>query len=171
MQAYIQNVPNARTANGSYNPNQNWEQDIASYFGFVFQNNYCFFGFNQTLARAPVVRVRTAVDPLDKRGTVTLERNNTFNIGDFVRVIDSRTVLRGHYRGNPNGYHVSNSVGLTVTVDNWDNGDCDGGSMTVMEKVLLSPFLDDRGKQSPLVCTRKVGKPFFQFRGRASNRA
>ena len=171
LQYYLQNIPTARIANGSYNPSQSFEDQVKVYFDFVYNNGYRFFGFNQALDVAPILKIEINEDPEILTGTVTLERNNVWAPGNTVRVIDSRTDLRGHFRQKPSGYQVLTSAGLVLTLANWDQGACTGGRMTTWAKVLCQPFLDDRGKQSPLVCTRKVGRPFFQYRGRTSSRA
>lgn len=164
LQAYIQNVPTQYFLTGSYKSNSDWEQRLKNYFKFVYDNDYRFYAFDQSLPVAPVISI-TAL------GVVTLERNNVWTIGQYVRVLRSKTDLRGNFRTNPNGYHVSASAGLSVTLDGWDQGACTGGTMQTWGKYLASPTLDDYEKQHPQVASRKVGKPFFLFRGRASKKA
>ena len=171
LQLYIQNVPQARIVNGSYATNAVWEAAVKDYVDFCFNKTYRFFGFDQSMPVAPIVKIYVTDPNPNNIGTVTLERGNVWAPGAYVRALRCQKVLRGKYREIPNGHHVNTSVGFTLTIDNWTAGATTGGHMQTWAKVLLKPLLDDEQKKRPLVCMKKVGKPFFLFRGRASKTA
>jgi len=163
LQLYIQNPPAARIKTGSYYGLAAWETKIKAYIDHVAAAGYRFYAFDQTQPVSPIVGISAL-------GVITLSRHNVYAPGNFVRALRCKTVLRGHFRANADGYEVATSDGLTVTVHGWDQGECTGGSLTLWEKYLATPILDAFAKSHPAVSTRKVGRPFFLFRGRASNR-
>lgn len=163
LQYYLQNVADGLIITGSYSFTNSWEALVRTYFDYVFNQNYSFLGYN-------LEANQNAITSISAGGVVTIQGGNLFAFGQYARVIDTRKNARGSYRQNPNGHMVTASVDQTVTLDNWTAGACTGGRLQIWEKLLFRPFIPATQQLLPLVCTKKVGKPYFQYRGRASAR-
>lgn len=65
-------------------------------------------------------------------------------------------------------YRVTAAAGGTITIQGWEGGDTTGGSLR--EHFLTFAGFDKAKSNFKRSVIRKVGRPFDQFRGRASNR-
>jgi len=172
---FIQNVPDIRVVKGTYNPAATWLTPLRAYFNAIYQGNYVFQGYNLTYPKIGVKSIKT--DALTGVTTVTTETDCSALAGFYVRFL--RTSAWSKYKPNPNGYPVKAVVdALHFTINNWtrknENGDIvnlpdsAGGIVTKWGKQPCTPVFTDYTIQNPSAGMRKVGRPFFQYRGRSS---
>ncbi len=170
---FIQNVPDIRVVKGTFNPATTWTTPLNAYLASVQTGNYGFVGYNLTYPKIGVKSIKTVAGVT----TVTCENAVAALDGFYVRFL--RTTAWSKYKPAPNGYPVLAVTGTTTfTIGNWTRKDVDGnvvalpdsagGIVTKWGKQFYVPSFTDYTKGNPCAGTRKVGRPFFQYRGRAS---
>lgn len=164
LQLYIQNVPDARIEKGSYKPNTDWQTKIRSYMTALTEAGYKFLGFDQD-------QTKYGVETISNAGAIVTTNPHVFTEGQYIRILRTTPTTRTKFRTDPDGYLVTAAPdAFHLTVQGWTFGECKGGQICKWEKVLCDPTLTDNDIATPQVATRKVGRPFFQYRGRVSNR-
>src|SRR5262249_23725523 len=98
---------------------------------------------------------------------ITVEGTHTIGVNAMVRVmrsLDSSRNLRG------GRFHVSAVSGNTISIDapSWTFGSTTGG--TVRVDAVVYPNVDSANTAAGRIVTRRVGRPFFGYRGRRSKR-
>jgi len=165
LNLYIQNVPDIRVAKGSYNPDPAWQTAVQQYLLYAFTNNYGFMGLEQQWPKIPVQTISAL-------GVVVTKKPHGMVDNQYVRFL--RTSENGYTKRNPSGYQVKDVVdAYTFSVWNWDGRPgivSTGGSVTTWGKTFCKPTLNNYSIINPMAATRKVGRPFFQYRGRASKK-
>lgn len=165
LQLYIQNIPDARTANGGYVSIASWENKVRDYVHQkVAGQGYGFFGFDQNQSKFGIESISAA-------GNMVTSNAHDFTEGQYLRILKTVPTTRTKFRTDPNGWLVTAAPdAFHLTVQGWNFGECTGGYIQRWAKLFVSPQLNDEEVLNPLVCTKKIGRPFFGYRGRASNR-
>jgi len=150
-------IPDARVNRGTYNPS------------LVFQNNlnaYCQFVQNNFLMRATVQTVPTfAIAGISDVGLVTTVNDTLFEEGNVVQILSSRD---SKYRAR-GGYFkiISKPTAKTFLLEKWDFGPCVDGKVRLRETAFEQVDVYASDRTNPIATTRKFGRPFNLYRGRA----
>jgi len=154
---YIRGIPDARVVQGEYSPSQAYTTALNSYLNQL--RYWQFRAKDLSLGSAPIFTITDA-------GVVTVTEAYMPNVNDYVKV--SRTVpqLGGFYGGT---FRVSAVASTTqFTLANWVAGDTSQGRVSLIGYVY--PSVGAPVDETPRVVVKKVGRPFVQYRGRASRR-
>lgn len=104
---------------------------------------------------------------ISQLGVFTLQNDLTFAVGDTLRVTNTKTAEGKTVNGE---FPVTAKVDAkTGTFGNWKEPTCTGGR--VGQTTYVYPLLDHTATVTPKAVTRKVGRPFGGFVGRASRRS
>jgi hypothetical protein len=154
----LRGVPDSQITDGAFTPDSTYASIVAAYFNAL--SNFSFLGL-QPVTKYPVASVSNA-------GLVTLSVPNVFPISAFI-------TFTGCLNGVGNrvgGKFMVSTVGPLAnqfTVADWTNGDTTGGSVSQPTKALFA-FGGNSFTNVERLVTRRVGRPFEQFRGRKSRR-
>lgn len=130
---------------------------FTNFFNQLRDDGWCFRGRNLSYATYPLMQI-TAL------GAMTLE-TVPGGLGDFVRVLRTETASGVRTGGRYRILSVEPD-GRTFNLANWDLGATTGGSVR-RDGIVYPPYA---GAELVQAVTRKVGRPFGGYRGRASKR-
>lgn len=150
-------LPDGVTVNGEYQPTPVFTTDLLDFLQYLKTRNYGFIGRNKTGSSAQVVSITGAVVVLN--GPVGGVQ------GDYLRLnrvfTSNGTPVKGSFRIDTiggNTYTLSTAPGLNVTAP---SGTARLDTLSFFNYGNLTPNR---------AVSRKVGRPFEQYRGRASKR-
>jgi hypothetical protein len=153
----LRGIPDARVVEGEYSPSSGFTTAIESFFSWL-SANWQFHGRDLSANTVPIYSI-------DALGVATLEANTTAVLGSMVRVLRTTDVNKDQVGGR---FRVSAAASSTqITLQGWTLGACKGGRLRVDADTYLtigSPISISR------VITRRVGRPFEQYRGRQSKK-
>jgi len=153
----MRGLPDARVENGEFLPSLQFTQRF-QFFSQLLQY-WLFRGVNLLADQA-------AVNFIDANGEVQLNESFTVNENDRVQVIKTMNTAERLVGGI---YQVgAGPTSHTLTLRNWDQGLTQGGTVRLYQ--IIYPTIDPNNIQLGRVTVRKVGRPFFSYRGRRSNR-
>jgi hypothetical protein len=109
----------------------------------------------------------TRIITVTSAGVVTTETPTTFAAGQMVRVLKSRDT-GGNLRGGRFQVVQTGPLVNQFTLLNWPYSGTTGG--TVRLDAIVYPQVSTNGVTVSRVITRRVGRPFVQYRGRRSRR-
>jgi len=159
---YIRGIPDARVVEGEYSPSNTYTQALTAFF-----NGLALWRFRARSLVADATPFLTIQQSAPTVGTYITTIANTWAVDNIVQI--SGVLVNG--RKVEGQFRVSAvSTPQTGTFENWTAGNGTGGKgffkstfYPLVEPTSLDP-------NSGRIVTKKVGRPFGQFRGRASAR-
>lgn len=152
----VKGIPDAWVVQGELNIPPTVKGSFTRFFN-VLALGWRFKGRNLDATTIPVMQISAL-------GEVQLEEPNIWNVGDFVRVLRTKNALgvRGGGRYRVSGTTPPNGLVLQY----WNKGVTTGGTIR-LDQTLYPLYA---GAEIVQAVTRKVGRPFGGYRGRASKR-
>ncbi len=154
----LRGVPDARVIEGEYVPAGDFTRNLNQFFGVL--GNWQFRGVD--LSQPTIQIITIAAD-----GTIQLAGLSAgFAVNDTVKVLRSvdqfNTTVAGKF--------VIQAIpsATSIQVRNWTAGVCTGGS--VRKHAIIYAQVDSANCAVGRIVTKRVGRPFTQFRGRRSKR-
>jgi hypothetical protein len=147
-------LPSAVVVEGEYTPNVLFAAQLA-----LFTQALAGWQFRGRDLAQPLFHVLT----ISAAGAVQCQENVPFTVGQAVRVLRSRDVT-GDLRGGRFVVSTTGPLSSQFTIPGWPFGACTGG--TVRADAVVYPAVDTSNPLTGRAVTKKVGRPFFQFRGR-----
>ncbi len=154
---YMRGLPDSQIEEGEYDPSLAFKGAIER---FLTQLSFWKFkALDVTETTVPIISI-------DATGTVLLGDNLSIAPKSVVKVLRT-TNADGRQVG---GVFRFNTVASPTsgTLYEWNNGDCVDGKMRL--NVVVYPTYKDTQFGEPIVVTRKVGRSFNGYRGRASRK-
>lgn len=157
--AVLRGIPDARAVRGEYNPSDAYTKAISLYFGELATWGFKFRGRDLSAPQLPLIHILAD-------GSVQTEVAHTYVVGDMVQVLRAVGADGRKRGGRFQVTAVLNSFHFSI---NWNQlFDSTGGrvrkDLGYSYYDIVTP-VDIRG-----VTVKRVGRPFFQYRGRRSNR-
>lgn len=154
----LRGLPGTIISDGEYSPGPLWTTDITNFFSFL--QGYAFRGRDLTQPTNKLINISAS-------GLVTGTAALPYAIGQMVRVLKARDV-GGRLRGGLFQVTATGPANTNVQLLNWPFGAATGGAIRL--DGVVYPLIDYQNITVNRVITRKVGRPFVQFRGRRSAR-
>lgn len=154
---YLRGIPDVMVKEGEYSPTAPFTAALNAFFARL--SGYSFRGRDLAQTAYPANSIKTT-------GEYILQVANPFVNHDQVRVSRAKQKSTGLFVGGV--FQVSVNFNQPDLLLNWPYGDCTGGTIRKIATV-FSFIAQDRIAISRIV-RKKVGRPFDQYRGRASNR-
>jgi hypothetical protein len=155
----LRGIPDARVVEGEFSPIIGFTASMQNFFNGL--SGWSFRGRD-------LAQPRTAILSISAIGAVITETAHSLVVGQMVRILRSRAVdgdlLGGRFQVASVG--PANNV---FTLTNWAPGEATTGG-TVRPDAIIYPSVDVSRVAVARCITRRVGKPFFQYRGRRSRR-
>lgn len=154
----LRGLPDANTIEGEFSNDPVFSPALTAFFASLV--NWQFRGRDLSQLANKILSISAL-------GVVTFEVGVTYNVLDFVRILKSKD-SSGNLRG---GRFQVGSIGPgpnVITLNNWGFGATTGG--TGRKDVVVFPAVDAANTNFSRVVTRRVGRPFTQYRGRRSRR-
>lgn len=156
----LRGLPDTRVEEGEYSPSTQMQLSISAYQQELDRGGWRFRGRDLS---AGISRIES----ISNTGVVLMEEALAVEEGDFVRVNRSRDddgdIVSGRFR-------VSAAVNsFQFTLANWTAGHCVAGKMSFDNHALF--LMDGLTFNVSRVVIKKVGRSFFQYVGRRSNRS
>lgn len=153
----IKGIPDAWVVEGELLLLPQNKTPFTNFFNLLRDGGFRFRGRDLSQPTIPVLSISSL-------GEVLLEENNIYNVGDFVRILRTKNALGVRGGGR---FMVSGTTPPTgLTLHGWTKGACTGGTIR-LDGVVYPPYA---GAEIVQAVTRKVGRPFGGYRGRASKR-
>lgn len=153
---YLRALPDARVFRGEYYPSSTYDQALNDFFAEL--RNFRFRG-------ADLVTGLKDIRTIGADGSVYCYEAHGLAVGNKVTILRSEQASTGNLVGGQ--YRVATVVSsTTVTLNAWPHGIADGGQLRPYSIVYPTVGEVDIAR----VVTRKVGRPFDQYRGRAGTR-
>jgi hypothetical protein len=156
----IRGIPDGNVTGGEFAPTQGFQNGFASYGNQLFQNSWRFKGIDLS---APAVDIVSITDA----GVFQLAGPLTFDVGSFITLLRCR---------NSDGVSITGNFYVSVKV-NAQNGTFLGwnrGTVNLKGKArvrtVIYPLVADKSLEAIQITTRKVGRPFNLYHGRARKR-
>ncbi len=152
----IRAIPDARVVEGEYFPSNAFNANLEMYFNVLA--NWLFRGVDLAQPNLPVLTI-------DATGVIQMGALSAgFAVNDLVKVLRSRDAT-----GEPiGGVFMVESIpsATSIKVRNWTAGVCTGGA--VRKHAFVYPQIDSDNCAIGRIVTKRVGRPFQQYRGRRS---
>lgn len=149
-------LPSAVVTEGEYTPTALWNVALALYVqalaGWQFRG--------RDLAQ-PIFNVLT----ISPAGLVQCQQNLPFATNQPIRILRTKDVT-GDLRGGRFIVSTTGPLSSQCTILNWPYGATTGG--TVRADAVVYPAVDTANFAPGRTVVKKVGRPFYQFRGRRS---
>jgi len=155
----LRGLADGRVENGEFIPSQQYTAGFTWFGDLLARDGWKFKGRVLTNVKVDILTITDA-------GLVTLFGALDVTAGDLVRFLN----VKGENGESRSGVY---KVGTVLNpgqwnILNWQGGDTEGGFVRAEESDYFS--VEAKSLTRGRVVTRKVGRGFFQFRGRASNR-
>ena len=153
----LRGLPDARSVRGEYLPSDKYDKALASFFGVLRGQAFCFRGRDLSKPELPIVAVIGH--------TVSTQDAHGFTEGQMVRIL--RTVDDDSGRKMGGVFQVRTPITtrqFDIYPDN--NWDTRGGRVRLEAAAYFTIGVEG----TPRVMVRKAGRAFFGYRGRQSNR-
>lgn len=164
---YIRGIPDAQVEGGEYKPIPPFQSRVEAFLALLKSQSWRFRGRNLAAAQSPIISVQAGF-PVTGQATLTLGASLAgAAAGGFVRVLKTVRPDGKKVGGRYQIVEYSDVAGVTtLVVRNWNHPNTTLGKVRLDE--VIFPIFDD-GNVSRAV-QRKVGRGFFQYRGKASKR-
>lgn len=153
-------IPDARVSRGSYVPSNIFQANLISLLDWI-QANCLMRAIVQTVPTFPLVQVSDT-------GIVTTDGVTGFAVDNMVQIMSTRGaryVARGGF------FKITKVLDTTsFQLNDWKYGLCLKGKVRLAQKDFEQVNFYDNDRTNPKVTTRKFGRPFDLFRGRASTK-
>ena len=152
----LRGIPDARVVEGEFSPSNAFVAAVNLFFDAL--NNWRFRGVDLAQPNLPIITI-------DATGVIQMGALSAgFAVNDLVKV------LRSHSAANDpvGGVFMVESIpsATSIKVRNWTAGACTGG--TVRKHAFVYPIVDGDNCSIGRIVTKRVGRPFTQYRGRRS---
>jgi len=155
----IRGVPDARVVNGEFVPSIQWTQSFNTFQSTLQGLAFRFRGRDLLASQG-------AINFIDATGEVWMNSPITTSDGTLVQVIKAMNEDGRQVGGT---FQVMGSPTSTnLNLRNYNLGLLQGGRLRVV--TFIYPLVESGLTSLGRVTVRKVGRPFFSFRGRRSNR-
>lgn len=152
----LRGIPDARVVEGEFFPSNAFVANLNLFFDVL--SNWRFRGVDLSQAEIPIISV--AAD-----GTIQMQGLSAgFAVNDLVKVLRSSDA-----NGSPVGgvFMIETIPSATsIKVRGWTAGLCTGGK--VRKHAFVYPVVDGDNCAIGRIVTKRVGRPFTQYRGRRS---
>jgi len=155
----LRGVPDARIQRGEYWSSQTYDRAIADFLGRLNIASWHFKGRDLSQTAFPLINIQD-------NGTFTTEDNHTLNAGDMVRVL--RTINEDGDQVGGRFKIIAPVTATSGTLLNYGLGETTKGA--IRKDLVTFPIYGPMVNVVPRIVTRKVGRPFTGFRGRASKK-
>jgi hypothetical protein len=159
----LRGIPDARVVEGEYSGSQAFDAALATYLERLF-----FWRFKAIDLDQPIVPVVSISQGANNVGTVIFDDAPPADVGETLQIMDATNEDGDSVNGT---FRVLTSLSdvRTATIANWRGGTV--AEARARKYVVIYPgFAHNDPPQVPEVVTRKVGRPFGGYRGRASSR-
>jgi hypothetical protein len=148
-------IPDGIVIGGEYSPNAQFRSALANYFQEL--------GFWKFRARDLQAQSVPIID-IDALGNVNTDQPITLTVNETVQILRTTggTVSGGRFSIKA----VTDTFNFQLR--NWKGGATEGGRLRLIS--IIYPRIDSNNVAVSRIIVRKVGRGFFQYRGRASKR-
>lgn len=150
-------LPDGVTLNGEYQPTGVFTTDLNDFLQYLKARNYGFIGRNKTSPSSNVITIQA--------GVIQLNANIGGVTGDYIRLnrvfTANGTPVKGSYRIDSVAGANYTVIGLGATAVTQPSGSARLDTLSFFNYGTLTPNR---------AVSRKIGRPFEQYRGRASKR-
>jgi len=154
---YLRGIPDGMVVEGEYSPDPTFTDALNEFIAWA--EGYYFFGRVLSNIAYPLVSIDTA-------GNFVTTVANTLADTNMVRVSRSKQTSTGILVGGVFKLHID-PTSTKVAIQSWPYGASTGGTIRLESK---SYFPIARSTNiSGRIVSKKVGRPFVGYRGRASN--
>ncbi len=154
----LRGIPDARVVEGEFSPSQFFLANLNLFFDALI--NWKFRGVDLSQPNLPVLTI-------DATGVIQMGALSAgFAVNDQVKVLRSRDANDAPI----GGVFMIESIpsATSIKVRNWTAGACTGGA--VRKHAFVYPQVDGDNCSIGRIVTKRVGRPFTQYRGRRSVR-
>jgi hypothetical protein len=158
----LRGIPDLQVRLGEFEPTTDYLSRMDLYLSSM--TNFGFRGSNP-VAKYAIASIAQVAGP-PQSGLVTLTVNNPFSVSQFVTI--NQTLDAGQNRLG--GRFMVSAIGPLnnqFSIAGWSDGATTGGTVSMPAKAVFQ-FLSSGGISVERVVTRRVGRPFGQYRGRRS---
>lgn len=155
----LRGMPDSEFERGEFQPNAGYKGALTQYRNYLVEQAYGFMGRDLSKPTARIVAIAA-------NGAVQLRSSTGAVVGDYVRLLNVKDTNGKNVQGT---FRVGTVAvgGLTMTLDAWPEKIVqESGSM----RVDAVRYCDIISVDVSRAVVRKVGRPFEQYRGRASKR-
>jgi len=153
----LRGIPDGQVTEGEYTPVGGFDTALANFFKYLKGSSWNFRGRDLSQVAHPIVGIANT-------GVITFSEPHGMIVGDYVRIL--RTTLANGRQFGGRFFVATVNTPTTMAITGWTQGDTVGGKGRkdgiVFPQVELA--VQDR------VITRRVGRPFIQYRGRRSKK-
>lgn len=153
----IRSVPDVNVVEGEYQPSVLWRNNVQLYFDSLA--TWRFRGRDLTQTAFAIISINSA-------GLVTTQLAHGYALNDRVRIL--RTLTAAGPLAGGLFYVATVPSTTTFTLNTWPHGSTTGG--TVRREVIIYPQVNRPAITIGRIVTRRVGRPFVQYRGRRGRR-
>lgn len=156
---YLRGMPDEMVKRGEYSPTPGFVTAVANYFNEI--TGFYFKGRDLTLSPAKISTIA-------EDGTFVLNTPLTFDVNSVVQISRTNLPFGGQQGAIAYVQTKTDSTHGKLYAANWPYGITKGGSM----RIFAEQFFVMQGNTAKIKgsVVKKVGRPFDQFRGRASAR-
>lgn len=156
----IRGIPDANVQEGEYKPVNGYNYGVSAYLAELGNGFWKFPGRDLTVQPSPLVSV-------SEDGLATFSDVSGLAPGDRIRITGAEDPFGNTYGGTFKVLTVPTTV--TARLNGWKSGAVEGGTwLDVTAKTLYA--MDASTAEILRSVTKKVGRPFGGYRGRASKR-
>jgi len=155
--AHLRGIPDDSVEEGEYSPTQEFANNLATFK--LALSNFRFRAKDQS-------QPKVIIDSISAAGIVTTSAAILLAVNDYVDIIGTTTTLGSLFRGR---FQVKAAPDAThFTLYKWPGLVCTNGK--AQKFVAIYPGFLNTNILTNKISSRRVGRPFDQFRGRASRR-
>lgn len=156
----LRGIPDGNVSGGEFAPTQGFQNNFASYGSTLFNDSWRFKGIDLTAPAVDIIGISNV-------GVFQLSAPLVFDVGSVITLLRCKSTTGVSIKGT---FYVSAKVDAqNGTFLNWAQG-------TVQQKgkarvrTITYPLVAKDSLQSLQITTRKVGRPFNLYHGRARKR-
>jgi len=161
----LRGIPDAIVVEGEYSPTAAFSTALTQFFGALGRGGFAMRGRDRATPPTQVISVVPTVVAGNTFGTFTLGTPLTFAVGTKLKFVRTRDIYGRTVDGE---FLVTTATDSTHgVVSLWDFGDVNGGEVRVSGAPIF-PEIESSAFAVGRIVVRKVGRPFNQYRGKAS---
>lgn len=152
-------VPDSQITNGEYQPSATFRTNVSTFFA-ALSASWQFRGQNLAVPTTAIFNITAA-------GVITWLAAPGYVDGAIIRILRARGA-DGRAQGGR--FLVNNVVGNTGQLLGWPFGLCTGGKSRLYQIIFPSIPIGTDAPNTAQAVVKKVGRPFFLYRGRRAAR-
>jgi hypothetical protein len=153
----IRGIPDSIVLSGAYAPSAQFSQNLAAWGAGLNSLGFSFQCLDQT---QPVVKINSILT----NGDYSLAAPLVYNANDVFQVLRCRNTINQNVSGSFRVLTKTDAVSGKLA--GWKGGPVDNSGSVKVRKFIW-PVVQINSLKPIQISTRKVGRPFFQYRGRA----